>query len=310
MGIWEEDYRPTTINDCILPERIKSQLQEIVQSGDIPNMLFAGSHGLGKTSSAKALADELNADLMFINASDESGIDTIRNKVKQFASTMSLHGAQKIVVLDEADYLNKTSTQPALRAFIEEFSKNCRFILTANYKNRILGPLRSRLATIEFYFNNKEKPQLMYEFHKRVKSILQEEDVKYDEKALAKFINSVFPDFRKILAELHLYSKFTKEIDVGILETTGETEIENLVPLLRDKEFTKMREWVAKNPTIDGIDLFTKLYENMYDYVHKDSIPNLVVLLHDAQLEYENSMNKEICIVANLTTIMGQIQFK
>jgi len=310
MTLWVEDYRPNTINECTLPERLKQTIQEIINSEDVPNLLFSGMQGLGKTTAARAIVNELDADMLFINASDESGIDTLRNKIKQFASTVSMYDSQKIVVLDEADYLNANSTQPALRAFIEEYSNNCRFILTCNFKNKIITPLQSRLSNVDFHFSNDEKPKLMAEFHKRALNILDENDITYDKRTLAQFINELFPDFRKILNELQKYSKYNKEIDVGLLESSGDMNVKELVGLLKEKEFTKMRNWVAAQySSMDGYKLYSRLYKYAYDIVQKEYIPNFVLLLNQGQLEYTQAVDKEISIVATLTTIMFEIEF-
>ncbi len=272
-------------------------------------MLLTGTAGLGKTTVAKALCNELDLDYLLINGSEESGIDTLRNKIKQFASSVSLQGGYKVVILDEADYLNPQSTQPALRGFIEEFSANCRFILTCNFKNRIIDPLHSRCSVIEFNISKKESVKLCGSFLQRSKNILAEEGVAYDEKILAELIMKYMPDWRRVLNELQRYGT-SGNIDSGILVSLSDVSINELMNALKLKDFKKMRQWVSNNIDSDPAQLFRKIYDNMNDYVNPQSIPQLVLILADYQ--YKNSFvaDHELNMVACCTEIMAGVQFK
>ena len=307
--LWVEKYRPTLIADCILPKDIKSTFEDIVNGGELHNMLLTGTPGTGKTTIAKALCNELGLDYLLINGSEESGIDTLRTKIKQFASSISLSGGYKVVILDEADYLNPQSTQPALRAFIEEFSANCRFILTCNFRNRIIEPLHSRCAVVEFNIPKKDMPALCKQFMDRCKTILKEEGISYDEPVLAELIMKHMPDWRRVLNELQRYS-VAGQIDSGILVSLSEVSIGNLMTACKDKNFKQMRQWVADNIDQEPAALFRKIYDNMYDYVEPQSIPQLVLILADYQ--YKNSFvaDHELNMVACLTEIMAGVQFK
>lgn len=307
--LWVEKYRPQTIDQCILPDNIKETFKAVVNGGELHNMLLTGTAGLGKTTVAKALCNELDLDYLLINGSEESGIDTLRNKIKQFASSVSLQGGYKVVILDEADYLNPQSTQPALRGFIEEFSANCRFILTCNFKNRIIDPLHSRCSVIEFNISKKESAKLCGSFLKRCKNILAEEGVTYDEKILAELIMKYMPDWRRVLNELQRYGT-SGNIDSGILVSLSDVSINELMNALKLKDFKKMRQWVSNNIDSDPAQLFRKLYDNMNDYVSPQSIPQLVLILADYQ--YKNSFvaDHELNMVACCTEIMAGVQFK
>ena len=258
--LWVEKYRPANIADCVLPDRIKQNFEEIVKQGEIPNMLLCGTAGTGKTTVAKALCNELGVDYILINGSDESGIDVLRTKIRDFASTVSFGGQTKVVILDEADYLNPNSTQPALRAFIEEFSANCRFIFTCNFKNRIIEPLHSRCAVIDFKLNKDEKQLIASKFMGRLKYVLDEENINYSEKVVAELLMKYFPDYRRTLNELQRYSK-SGIIDEGILSNIAEVNIKGLVDSLKDKDFKKMRQWVANNADTDPQGLYRKIYD-------------------------------------------------
>ena len=307
--LWVEKYRPQTIDQCILPDNIKETFKAVVNGGELHNMLLTGTAGLGKTTVAKALCNELDLDYLLINGSEESGIDTLRNKIKQFASSVSLQGGYKVVILDEADYLNPQSTQPALRGFIEEFSANCRFILTCNFKNRIIDPLHSRCSVIEFNISKKESVKLCGSFLQRCKNILSEEGVAYDEKILAELIMKYMPDWRRVLNELQRYGT-SGNIDSGILVSLSDVSINELMNALKLKDFKKMRQWVSNNIDSDPAQLFRKLYDNMNDYVSPQSIPQLVLILADYQ--YKNSFvaDHELNMVACCTEIMAGVQFK
>jgi DNA polymerase III delta prime subunit len=305
--LWTEKYRPQTIEDCILPERLKKPFQEYVNQKNIPNLLLAGGAGVGKTTVAKAMCNEIGCDYMVINGSDESGIDTFRTKIKNYASSMSLTGGRKVIIIDEADYLNPNSTQPALRNAIEEFASNCSFIFTCNYKNRIIEPLHSRCAVIEFSLKNGEKAKMASAFFKRVQTVLQSENVDFEDKVIAELTKKHFPDFRRILNELQRYSQFGK-IDTGILAQIGDVSINEIVKFIRDKDFGAIRKWVATNE-VDSGTLFRKIYDSMYDVMKPQSIPQAVLILADYQYKSAFVADHEINTVACLTEIMVNCEF-
>ena len=307
--IWVEEYRPRTIDDCILPKSIKRTFNDVVKTGAIPNLLLAGGAGCGKTTVAKALCRELDLDCLFVNASEESGIDVIRTKVRQFASAVSLSGGIKVVILDEADYLNAQSSQPALRGMIEEFHTNCRFIFTCNFKNRIIQPIHSRCTVIEFQIPNAEKPTLATALLERCTMILNHKGIPFEEAVLAQLISKHFPDFRRIINELQRYS-ISGVIDAGLLTNVGEIAIKKLVAALKAKEFTNMRKWVAANMDNDPVQVFRKIYDSAYDVMKKDSIPQLVLILADYQHKAAFVADQEINLVAALTEIMLECEFK
>ena len=307
--LWVEKYRPQKIAETILPSHIKATFEQIVNGGELHNMLLTGTAGVGKTTVAKALCNELDLDYLIINGSEEGNIDTLRNKIKQFASTVSLSGGYKVVILDEADYLNPQSTQPALRGFIEEFSANCRFILTCNFKNRIIQPLHSRCTVIEFNIAKKDMPVLCNQFHNRVKTILGAEGVDHDPKIVAELIMKHQPDWRRVINELQRYGS-GGIIDSGILVNLADDSIDDLIKFLKLKDFRKMRQWVADNMDSEPAAIFRKLYDTMYEYVDGKSIPQLVLILADYQ--YKNSFvaDHELNLVACLTEIMANTEFK
>ena len=306
--LWVEKYRPQKITDCVLPESIKKTFIEFVGQKEIPNLLLAGGSGVGKTTVARALCEELHSDYIIINGSEESGIDVLRTKIKQFASTVSLQGGTKVVILDEADYLNPQSTQPALRGFIEEFHKNCRFIFTCNFKNRIIEPLHSRCSVIEFKING-NKNQLAHEFMGRAESILKEEQIGFDDKVIAELIMKHFPDWRRVLNELQRYSVSGK-IDSGILVNLAEVNLTELMSFLKKKEFGKVRQWVVNNIDNDPVKVFRKVYEKLYDFMKPESIPNAVIILGDYQYKSAFVADQEINLLACLTEIMSECRFK
>ena len=307
--LWVEKYRPQTIDECILPDSMKKTFKEFINSGELPNFLFCGGAGVGKTTVAKALCNEIGAEYLFINGSEESGIDVLRSKIKNFASSVSLTDAKKVVILDEADYLNANSTQPALRGFLEEFSNNCRFIFTCNFKNRIIEPLHSRCAVVEFKIENSEKPKIAAGFYRRVIDILSFEKVEADSKVVAELITKYFPDYRRILNELQRYSVSGK-IDAGILVNLGDESYVELVKNLKAKNFTEVRKWVGKNSDIESTELFRKLYDKAIDYLELGSVPQLVLILADYQYKAAFVADREINTMAALTEIMGQLKFK
>ena len=305
--LWVERYRPRKLSDCILPSDQKKIFEEMISKGEIQNMLLCGSAGVGKTTVARALCEELETDYIVINGSEESGIDVLRTKIKQFASTVSFSGKTKVVILDEADYLNPNSTQPALRAFIEEFSANCRFIFTCNFKNRIIPPLHSRCTVIEFKLPKEDKPKIAAKFFKRATEILSLEDVTFDPKVLAKVIEKHFPDYRRILNELQRYSVSGK-IDEGILVNMGEVNLSELLTYLKDKDWKKMRGWVVNNIDNDPATIIRKVYDTLTDHVVQ--VPQLVLILADYQYKSAFCADQEINLVACLTEIMASVEFK
>tara|TARA_Y100001951_G_scaffold103163_1_gene111385 strand:+ start:318 stop:1253 length:936 start_codon:yes stop_codon:yes gene_type:complete len=307
--LWVEQYRPSDVSSCILPKNLKDTFSKFVVQGDVPNLILSGGSGVGKTTVAKAMLDELDCTHMMINGSEESGIDVLRTKIKNFASTVSLHGGRKYIILDEADYLNPQSTQPALRGFMEEFHKNCGFVLTCNYKNRLIEPLHSRCSVIEFTIPNSEKPKLASEFMKRVALILDEQKVKYDERVVAEVINKYFPDWRRILNELQRYAP-SGTIDAGILVNIAEVNIKELMVSMKNKEFTNVRKWVVDNLDNDPVKLYRRIYDNLYNYVDGSSIPHVVVILADYQYKSAFSADQEINMLACLTEIMAKVNFK
>jgi len=305
--LWVEKYRPRKIDDCILPDDLKNTFQKFVDQDNIPNLLLSGTAGTGKTTVARALCDELGCDYIVINGSEESGIDVLRTKIKDFASTVSLAGKVKIVILDEADYLNPNSTQPALRGFIEEFSKNCRFIFTCNYKNRIISPLHSRTTVIDFKITKDDRPKIAARFFKRVVEILENENIPFEEKVVAELINKHFPDYRRTLNELQRYSS-SGAIDSGVLSNVSEENLKILVSSLREKDFKKMRTWVVNNLDNDPSVLFRLLYDNLVSEVVQ--VPQLILLLADYQYKAAFVADAEINLVACLTEIMAACEFK
>jgi DNA polymerase III delta prime subunit len=309
MYLWVEKYRPQKIDDCVLPESLKQTFREYITQGELPNFLFCGTAGVGKTTVAKALCNEIGAEYLMINGSEESGIDTLRTKIKGFASTISLTDAKKVVILDEADYLQANSTQPALRAFIEEFANNCRFILTCNFKNRIIEPIHSRCSVIEFKIDNKEKQEIAATFFKRATAILKQEGVEFDQKVVVELVMKHFPDYRRILNELQRYSVSGK-IDSGILVNMSQESFKDLIKLMKDKNFTEVRKWVAKNSDSDTVALFRELYDSANNTIEANSIPQMVLVLADYQYKAAFVADHELNIMAALTEIMAQCKFK
>jgi len=305
--LWVEKYRPRKLDDCILPDDQLNTFRQFVDSGEIPNMLLCGSAGVGKTTIARAICEELGCDYIIINGSEESGIDVLRTKIRDFASSVSFGGKTKVVILDEADYLNPNSTQPALRAFIEEFANNCRFIFTCNFKNRIISPLHSRTAVIEFKLTKADRPKMAGRFMKRLSEILATEGVAFDEKVVAEVLKKHFPDYRRVLNELQRYSA-SGVIDAGILANVQEINMKELVDAMRGKDFKKVRQWVVDNIDNDPGIIFRKIYDTILDDVKSQAA--LIVLLADYQYKAAFAANQEINLVACLVEIMAGVEWK
>ena len=307
--LWVEKYRPTSIDACILPNSLKDSFSEFVKNKHIPNLILSGGPGIGKTTVAKAMVEEIGATWMMVNGSEESGIDVLRTKIKNFASTVSLEGGRKYIILDEADYLNPQSTQPALRGFMEEFHKNCGFILTCNYKNRLIEPLHSRCSVVDFIIAKGDKPKLASDFFNRVKMILSDENVKFDRKVVAELLNKYFPDWRRILNELQRYSA-SGQIDAGILVNLSEVNINELMVALKRQEFTNVRKWIVNNLDNDPVRIYRRIYDSLYDNIDKSTIPHAVVIL--AEYSYKSAFvaDQEINLLACFTEIMAQVKFK
>lgn len=308
--LWVEKYRPQNIDDCVLPEALKKTFKDYIAQGELPTFLFSGTAGVGKTTVAKALCNEVGAEYIMINGSDEGrSIDVLRTTIKSFASTVSLTEAKKIVIVDEADYMNAQSVQPALRNFIEEFSNNCRFIFTCNFKNRIIEPLHSRCAVVDFKIDTADKQQIAAQFFKRATQILKQEEVEFDPKVVAQLITKHFPDYRRILNELQRYSVSGK-IDSGILVNMSEESFKDLIKNMKEKNFPEVRKWVGKNSDADTTSLFRELYDTAANIIEPASIPQLVLILADYQYKAAFVADHELNIMAALTEVMAQCKFK
>lgn len=307
--LWVEKYRPTKVADTVLPYELKNVFQQFVDQNNVPNLILSGGPGVGKTTIAKAMLNQLDSDFIVINGSLSGNIDTLRNDIMQFASSVSFSGGRKYVILDEADYLNANSTQPALRNFMEEFSKNCGFILTCNYKNRIISPLHSRCSVIDFDIKSQEKPTLAMEFFERIKGILTAEGIEYDDKVVAAFIQKHFPDWRRVLNELQRYSA-TGKIDSGILADLQEVSIKELTEYMKNKNFTGVRKWVAENINNDSSRIFRKFYNVAGDIFQKGSVPQLVLILADYQYKAAFVADHELNMSACLAEIMVNCELK
>lgn len=307
-ALWCEKYRPRTVEDCILPEELKKTFQSYVDRKEIPHLLLCGGAGTGKTSISKALCDEIGCDYLMINASDESGIDTFRNKIKNYASSMSMDGGKKVIILDEADYLNPSSVQPALRGAMEEFAHNCTFIMTCNYKNRIIEPLHSRCAVIEFKLRKEDKPKMAMAFMKRASEILNTEKIPFDKAVLAEVVKKHFPDYRRVLNELQRYSVSGK-IDAGILTSIADVSLNDLVSALKDQNFGAMRKWVADFGGDDPAKIYRKIYDSLYEILDKSTIPNAVLILAKYQYQSAFVADQELNLTACLTEMMVECKF-
>lgn len=309
MDLFVEKYRPKTIEDCILPTDLKNTFLEMVKSGVAQNILLSGSAGTGKTSVARALCNDLNAEHILINCSEDRNIDTLRVKIRDFASTVSLNGNQKVVILDEFDYSNANSIQPALRGAIEEFAGNCRFILTCNYKNRIIAPIHSRCTNIEFSIPSAEKPFLAKSMMDRIKFILDTESIPFDNEVLVKLIMKHFPDIRRMLNEIQRYS-VSGQIDVGILSNFENIKIQDLVNAMKDKNFTEARKWIVSNLDNSPPEMFRKIYDTMYESLEKNSIPEAILIIAEYQYKAAFVSDQEINFVACVVELMMRCEFK
>ena len=307
--LWVEKYRPSKIDECVLPTSLKKVFNEMVSTKQLPNMLFSGTAGVGKTTVAKALCNELELDYIIINGSEEGNIDTLRGKIKQFASSVSLQGGYKVVILDEADYLNPQSTQPALRGFIEEFSNNCRFIMTCNFKNRIIEPLHSRCSVYEFAIPNDQKPAIAGMFFKRLMDILTAGNVAFDKAVLAQLVERYFPDWRRVLNECQRYS-VSGSIDAGVLVNLGDNNVKSLMDKLKGKDFKGMRQWVVNNIDTEPQAIFRAVYDKMAEHVQPQSIPHVLLILADYQYKNAFVADHEMNVVACMTEIMAGTQWK
>jgi DNA polymerase III delta prime subunit len=306
--LWVEKYRPKKLSDCILPIDLAKIFEGMIKEGSIPNMMFYGKAGTGKTTVARALANELGADCILINCSEENGIDTLRTKIRQYASTISLSDTQKIVILDEFDYANAQSIQPALRGAIEEFHGNCRFILTCNYKNRIIEPLHSRCTGIDFSIPASEKPKIAGDILQRMENILTEEGVEYNKQVLANLIKKHFPDIRRILNDLQRYSSSGK-IDVGILSQGSSESYKELISFMKSKDFTSCRKWVIQNLDLNTTEFFKKLYTELYTALKPSSIPQAILIIAEYQYKSAFAADQEINTMALIVQIMMECEF-
>ena len=309
MDLFVEKYRPKTIDDCILSVDIKNTLEKIVKSGVPQNLLLSGPAGTGKTSVARSLCNDLDAENILINCSEDRNIDTLRVKIRNFASSVSLNGKVKVVILDEFDYSNVNSIQPALRGAIEEFAENCRFILTCNYKNRIISPIHSRCTNIEFHIPSSEKPKLAIKIFDKIKYILNNENIPYDNDALAPLITKFFPDIRKMINEIQRYSVSGK-IDVGILSNFEKIQINELIVAMKEKNFTEARKWIISNLDNSPPELFRKIYDSVYEALDKNSIPEAILIIAEYQYKSSFVADQEINFVACVVELMMRCNFK
>lgn len=306
--LWVEKYRPKTLSDCILPIDLNAVFKGMVKEGTIPNMLFYGKAGTGKTTVARALATDIGAEYIIINCSEENGIDTLRTKIRQYASTVSLSGNLKVIILDEFDYANPQSIQPALRGAIEEFHKNCRFILTCNYKSRVIEPLHSRCTGIDFTVPNAEKAQIAKAMMGRIEYILKTENIPYEQQVIANLIKKHFPDLRRIINELQKYSSSGK-IDVGILSQGSSESYKELMGYMKSKDFTSCRKWVVQNLDLNTAEFFKRLYTELYSTLKPNSVPPAILHIADYQYKSAFAADQEINTMALLVQLMMDCEF-
>lgn len=301
--LWSQKYRPKKVVDCVLPERLKKVFQDYVNNKSIPNLMLTGTAGVGKTTVAIAMCEEVGLSYMFINSSEERGIDTLRTKIKNYASTMSFSGTKKVIILDEADYITPDA-QAALRGLIEEFSSNCTFIFTCNFKSRLIDAIHSRCSVVDFTLKPDEKPRMAAQFFTKVCIILNKENITYDKQALIKIVEKFFPDYRRTLNELQRYAS-SGTIDASVVALMSDIRnLNNLIKNLKDKNFSEMRKWVAQNSDIDPARMYRKIYDGLYDYLKPESIPQAVVIIAKYQYQSAFVADQEINLVACLTEIM------
>ena len=308
--LWVEKYRPSKVIDCVLPSDLEETFSEYVDKKSVPNLILTGGPGTGKTTAAKALCEETSTDYLMVNGSDEGrSIDTVRTTLTQFCSSVSMTGNRKAIIMDEADYMNPDSVQPALRGFIENFGNNVSFLFTCNYRSRIIDPIHSRCAVLDFIIPNNEKPKIAERYLDRCEKILDGEGVKYDKKVLIELIMKYFPDFRRVLNELQRYS-VSGEIDTGILSSINEINLNELVHSLKGKKFSEVRKWANQNIDQDTTKIFRKLYDNLSGQLKPQSIPQAVLIIADYQYKSAFVADQEINLVAGLTEIMVECEFK
>jgi len=306
--LWSQKYRPKTVSDTILPEKVKNTFQKFVDEKNVPNLLLAGPPGTGKTTTAMAMLEEIGCDYLFINGSLDGGVDTIRNDITNFASSVSFKGGRKYVIIDESDYIS-AKAQASFRSFVEEFSKNCGFIFTCNYKNRIIEPLRnSRFSNVDFVIENTEKPKLASAFFKRVIGILKNENVEYDAKVVAKVVEKFFPDFRRVLTELQTYAASGK-IDEGIFVNVKQESVDELFTMLKNKDFDGMISWCSSNSDQDCNELFNQIYRTGVHKVKKSSLPGFIVELGKYSYQHSFVANPEINLASFLTVVMFEAEY-
>ena len=306
--LWVEKYRPQTIEECILPIGLKNTFSDMVTKGIPQNLLLSGGAGCGKTTVAKALCNEVGADWIMVNCSEDGNIDTLRTRIRNFASTVSFAGGNKVVILDEFDYANSQSMQPALRGFIEEFANNCRFILTANFKNRIIEPIHSRCTCINFSFGKEDIARMNAEYMKRCMEILKDEGIGFEKEVLARLIMRHSPDFRRILNELQRYS-VAGIIDVGVLAEVGDVKVKDLMDAMRRKNFQDVRSWVVQNLDNDQTQIFRKIYDALGEYLEPKSIPAAILIIAEYQYKSAFVVDQEINMTACLVEVMMQCSF-
>ena len=307
--LWVEKFRPSSIDECVLPVEIKNVFQNIVDTGEVPNLLLTGTSGIGKTTVAKALCNQLGCDWLMINGSNEGRmIDTLRTTITNYASTVSFSGGKKIIIIDEADYMNKDSVQPAMRGLIEEFSNNCRFFFTCNYKNKILPALQSRCSVIDFRIKREDKPELAQKFSEIAMKLLDSENIKYKPDVVAKLVVRYFPDFRRVLNELQ-NNAVSGQIDASILEASSNENFNQLIGFLKEKDFTQMRKWVAQNIDNDHVGLYRQVYDSLFLNIKKQSIPDAVLIIADYSYKSAFVADQEINMVACLTELMMNSEF-